>query len=64
MNAVPTIHAQADRAIALSVLQSRRAQLERAINELEFDIRELCEKQKCALALVHQIEELIAGEAT
>lgn len=52
-----------DQVVARSILRTRRAELERAINELEFDIRELCEKQKRALTLVHQIEELITEES-
>lgn len=49
----------ADEAVVRSVLHARRAELERAVNELEFEIRTLCEKQRRALALARQIEELI-----
>lgn len=45
-----------------SDLRLRRAALNAAVNELELQIRQLCEKQQRALALAHQIEELIAEE--
>lgn len=48
--------------ISTSELRLRRAALTAAVNELELQIRQLCEKQNRALALAHQIEELIAGE--
>lgn len=57
-----TAAAQATRSIALNSLHARRAELERVVNELELEIRMLCQKQSRVLSLVHAIEEVLATE--